>query len=389
MAICYSGKKTIFIAMSISKLKSEAAVKAAMAEFDRVGRTYFLEKYGFGKSREYMLRDAVTGKLYDSKAIVGAAYGYAFPEEGPLRAEHFSGGESTVERVLTDLGFDVIRVGQDWTRLEVEETVKDYFEMLRRESAGEHYSKSEHNERLRVKLPTRSKSSVELKHQNISAVLDQLGLPYIRGYKPRSNLQDLLRQTVLEYVEKNRATLTQVMDNFDAQTPSENQQFRGVLVEPPKVEKLSTPAKRPRLPRKLDYASREEFNRQLGYGGESWAMGFERSRLTDEGRPDLVQKIDWISDRLGDGTGYDILSYEASEVARFIEVKTTNGGALTPFIVTKNELEFSEETEDAFCLYRVFEFASAPKLFILRGAISANLELEALDYRARLKSLTE
>jgi Domain of unknown function (DUF3883) len=68
-------------------------------------------------------------------------------------------------------------------------------------------------------------------------------------------------------------------------------------------------------------------------------------------------------------------------------VKTTNGSASTPFIVTKNELDFSEETEDAFCLYRVFEFASAPKLFILRGAISVNLELEALDYRARLKSV--
>jgi hypothetical protein len=98
-------------------------------------------------------------------------------------------------------------------------------------------------------------------------------------------------------------------------------------------------------------------------------------------------KIDWISDRRGDGTGYDLLSYDASEVGRFIEVKTTNGGASTPFIVTKNELDFSEDTEDAFCLYRVFEFASAPKLFILRGAISANLELEALDYRARLKSI--
>ncbi len=59
--------------MSLAKLQSRAAVEAAIAEFDRVGRVYSLEKYGFSKSREYMLRDPATGKLYDTKAIVGAA----------------------------------------------------------------------------------------------------------------------------------------------------------------------------------------------------------------------------------------------------------------------------------------------------------------------------
>lgn len=48
----------------------------------------------------------------------------------------------------------------------------------------------------------RSKSSVELKHQNISAVLDALGLPYINGYKPRGNSQLLLRKSVQAYVLK-------------------------------------------------------------------------------------------------------------------------------------------------------------------------------------------
>lgn len=171
-----------------------------------------------------------------------------------------------------------------------------------------------------------------------------------------------------------------VMDPFDAQTVPGGE-IHGVLVEPPKVEQAPLALKRPRLAKKLDYAAREELNRKLGYGGESWVVGFEKARLADEGRRDLAQKIDWVSDRLGDGNGYDILSYEASAMPPF-EVKTTNGGILTPLIVTRNELEFSEETEDAFCLYRAFEFASAPKLFILRGAIATNLELEALDYRA-------
>lgn len=68
-------------------------------------------------------------------------------------------------------------------------------------------------------------------------------------------------------------------------------------------------------------------------------------------------------------------------------MKTTNGGSLTPFIISQNELEFSEEAEDAFCLYRVFEFSKSPRLFIVRGDLNQALHLEALDYRARLKRL--
>lgn len=372
--------------MNLAKLQSRPAIQAAMAEFDRVGRAYFLEKYGFGKSREYMLRDPATGKLYDSKAIVGAAYGYAFPDEGPLSATVFSGGEATVERLLTDLGFQVVRVGQDWAAEEVEETVRDYFEMLRMEAAGAPYSKAEHNEHLRTKLITRSKASIELKHQNISAVLDQLGLPYIRGYKPRSNLQALLRQAVVAYVAHHQAELASAMDDLDAQTTIGEQKFLGVLVEPPKAAPLQARGKRPRLARKFNYALRDEHNRKLGHNGEAWTVGFETARLAGADRHDLAGQIDWVSDRIGDGAGYDILSFEEDERARFIEVKTTNGGSLTPFVVTRNELEFSEESEDAFCLYRIFEFSTNPQLFILRGPLPSNLELEALDYRARLKA---
>ncbi len=70
--------------MSIQDIRDPAAIRAAMEEYDRVGRTYFLDKYGFSKAREYMLRDPATGRLYGSKAIVGAAYGYAFPDQAPL-----------------------------------------------------------------------------------------------------------------------------------------------------------------------------------------------------------------------------------------------------------------------------------------------------------------
>ena len=110
--------------------------------------------------------------------------------------------------------------------------------------------------------------------------------------------------------------------------------------------------------------------------------------MNEANRADLAAKIDWVSERCGDGTGYDIMSFEEDAVTRFIEVKTTNGGSLTPFIISQNELEFSEEAEDAFCLYRVFQFSKSPQLFIVRGDLKHVLHLEALDYRARLKSIS-
>ena len=68
--------------------------------------------------------------------------------------------------------------------------------------------------------------------------------------------------------------------------------------------------------------------------------------MNEANRADLAAKIDWVSERCGDGTGYDIMSFEEDAVTRFIEVKTTNGGSLTPFIISQNELEFSEDVSN-------------------------------------------
>lgn len=97
-----------------------ASVRAAMAEFDEVGRDAFLAKYGFRRARGYFLRDG--GTDYDSKAIVGAAHGVARPDLGPLRAEDFSGGDASVGRLLTQLGFVVTepkKRNPTWTRDEL------------------------------------------------------------------------------------------------------------------------------------------------------------------------------------------------------------------------------------------------------------------------------
>jgi 5-methylcytosine-specific restriction protein A len=87
------------------------AVMQAIKEYDRLGQDGFLERYRFDRARQYLL--VHDGKRYDSKAIVGAAHGF-LPEERPLTAGEFSGGEATVGRLLRRLGFS-IQVGEALT----------------------------------------------------------------------------------------------------------------------------------------------------------------------------------------------------------------------------------------------------------------------------------
>ncbi|MEV5748336.1 HNH endonuclease signature motif containing protein [Actinoallomurus sp. NPDC052308] len=89
--------------MALTDITREA-VLAAIAEFDRLGRDSFLEKYGFDSSRVYWL--VYDGTRYDSKAIAGAAHGY-LPGRSPLGAKDFSGGRGHAETVLRRLGFEV------------------------------------------------------------------------------------------------------------------------------------------------------------------------------------------------------------------------------------------------------------------------------------------
>ena len=77
----------------------------------------------------------------------------------------------------------------DWTKEEVSLIVTDYFEMLQLERNHKAYNKTEHRKALIPLLNDRSNGSVEFKHQNISAALINMGLPYIDGYKPRFRYQ--------------------------------------------------------------------------------------------------------------------------------------------------------------------------------------------------------
>ncbi len=78
--------------------------------------------------------------------------------------------------------------GMDWTEAENNLLVTDYFAMLGEEVAGRPYVKRRHRRAI-VEQTGRSEGSVERKYMNVSAVLEKLGLPRIRGNVPAPHAQ--------------------------------------------------------------------------------------------------------------------------------------------------------------------------------------------------------
>lgn len=273
----------------------------------------------------------------------------------------------------------------DWSREEVEAIVADYLKMLTMELAGQTYSKTEHRRKLQFKLSGRSDGSIEFKHGNISAAMIDLGFPYIRGYKPRANYQALLAIVATEQLRGKTALDHAALAAVEqpAITPTVTD-FTKVKSDAPQRQSRATERAAPLLfrPVKRDYLEREAQNQSLGLAGEEFIVQFEHWRLIELGQPRLADKVNHVSRSMGDGLGYDVLSFESDGKERFIEVKTTTFGRDTPFFVSRGELALSHMAKSQFHLYRLFEFRKAPRLFDLSGALDQHCLLDPITYRA-------
>ncbi len=276
---------------------------------------------------------------------------------------------------------------EDWSPQEIELILADYFRMLEMEVRGVAYVKKAFRERLKPRLRGRSDGSIEFKHQNISAVLMKFGLPYILGYKPRFNYQHLLEDAVADYVLRQPA-FDSVCSDFAENLvilPSQSVRFSNFEVPPPEtgmVQEPLAPNYGKRLV-KVNYLEREQQNRLLGELGEELVLNYEKWRLDQAGKSSLAERVEWISKVQGDGAGFDILSRNANGTDRYIEVKTTKLGELTPIYITRNELSFSQAKAEQYHVYRVFQFATKPRLFTKCGSLDRICRLEAVEWVGR------
>ena len=268
-----------------------------------------------------------------------------------------------------------------WSDFENDIIVAAYLAMLTEELSGRSYNKALNNRKVQEKLG-RSAGSIEFKLCNVSAVCVGFGLPIIKGYRPRYNFQMSLAEAVSRWLAQHLEWEIAVNRNESQQMAEASSLFVGVAPtlrnEPPpeEVEQLQS------IARRFDVAGRDERNRALGHAGEELVLHHERSILRQYGRDDLARRVRWVSQEDGDGAGYDISSFTKDGGERLIEVKTTNGWERTPFHISRNELEVADRRRDAWCLFRLYEFAREPKAFELRPPLDAHVSLTATSFQA-------
>src|SRR5277367_3385017 len=102
---------------------------------------------------------------------------------------------------------DESKIGTDWQDDELDAIIADYFAMLAADLSGQPYVKARHSAALMERIG-RTHRSVEFKHQNVSAVLDELGMPWIPGYKPKRNYQAAIFDAIDRYLSAHPYFLT-------------------------------------------------------------------------------------------------------------------------------------------------------------------------------------
>ena len=107
-----------------------------------------------------------------------------------------------------------------WTREEHKACLETYFLMLRLESENTPFVKREMINQLTTgALKNRTRASIEYRFQNISAVLQEKGRGWVRGYKPRknvgTNIRALIEELISELVAEPSAKLTRETESSE------------------------------------------------------------------------------------------------------------------------------------------------------------------------------
>ncbi|MCY3898112.1 MAG: DUF3883 domain-containing protein [Caldilineaceae bacterium] len=287
-----------------------------------------------------------------------------------------------------DVGVDKSADSSVWTERENYAIVSDYLAMLEYEQQGITYDKTEYTQAL-IETTGRSNESIEFKHRNISEAMGTLGLPWINGYTPLKCYQRSLHEAVKTHFEERPdlfAFLTGEAENLQELNFSDSIGFDNSAPprEPPEQE--MSEEFEALMGRFGHPAERDARNKKLGTAGEQLVFEFEKRRLLAIGQDELSDRVRWIAKDKGDGLGYDILSFcgkgDQPDRELWLEVKTTNGSATTPFFITENELRVSNERPDVYRIVRLYDFRKQARAFYLTPPLDKEVTLIPSIFKA-------
>jgi hypothetical protein len=420
--------------MTLAAITSREAVLKAIEEFDQLGREAFLQTYGFGYAKEYFL--FYKNRFYDSKAIVGVAHKFQFPNQGHLPSDSFSGGQDTVVPKLNQLGFEVrIGLGLALYQTYSREDVHYYFSpdtqftpqagtwglhgivpipnqpghFVFFVTFGQKQGEHQFDEGITVDgvLSWQSQPSQTLHNKQIQQFIahDELDKTIYLFLRTTSGLlyTYLGRLKYLNHDPEREEPVYFQWQILDWNIPDIVLQQMGLQLAnvpitdepsiphglasatppPPQRSKTKTNRKGSRKPQVADYSVIDAKNRELGREGELFVLSYERERLISCGRPDLAELVRHIAAD-DDAAGYDIRSYMEDGSPLFIEVKTTRGPNTTDFFMSSNEVAFAGQHQGSYRLYRVYRFDSESQQgphYEISGLLDEEFTLTPTHYR--------
>lgn len=195
-----------------------------------------------------------------------------------------------------------------WTEQEVQIAVDIYFAMLDLHLSHVPFVKADFN-RFAQMHASRSPKSFEMKFMNISAVLNELEMPFVRGYKPMSNYQRILKVAVDSRLANGPTRhihgLKDLVDRFSKSTRKSTIEIafaEQIEVEAFYTSEFSVPEIQPRTNQRAESAVVESFNEKLK------ALGHELKRykipLEEGGAPLLTDTFDVTDSVLWEAKAY-------------------------------------------------------------------------------------
>ena len=140
---------------------------------------------------------------------------------------------------------------------------------------------------------------------------------------------------------------------------------------------------------KIDYSNRSVKFKRIGDRGEQIVLRAERQFLKRNGKKDLAELVDQISER-DDSVGYDIKSFDLDGTEKLIEVKSTlrKIGKSNVFL-SANELQVAEK-EKNYYFYIIYEVGSKlPKIWKIKGTDllnDSNIVKEPILYKLNMNT---
>lgn len=113
----------------------------------------------------------------------------------------------------------------------------------------------------------------------------------------------------------------------------------------------------------IDWNRVNKQNKLTGNTGERIVVAYEQNQLREAGHHELADRVEHTAQVVGDGTGYDVLSFFSDGRKKYIEVKSTHNLSHSTLFITHNELSFLREHPEQTFVYCVTEATSdSPKV---------------------------